>query len=289
MTLPGDKGSSEIKSLLTLLDDENDMIYETARTRLLELGRIALPQLNPEHFTPGTLLHERVSEVFRTAVDSQFREQLRCFIAARPSIDDLEEAVILIAKQRYPFLDAKLIHERLAEMSRALRSRIDTQASPAECVQTVSLYFSDELGFTGNKSNYYDEQNHYINRVLETHRGSPILLSMVYMIVGRKINLPIEGMGLPGRFIVRFSYPQKPFYLDPFDRGKMLSRVECEQLIENSGHAVSEDYFKPMTLPRVMERIFRNLINAAEQKGEAERAELLASYIDIVNAKVYIQ
>jgi regulator of sirC expression with transglutaminase-like and TPR domain len=288
MTTPADKELTEIKSLLTLLDDESEMIYVTARTRLLELGRTALPYLNPELFASGTLLHERAAEIYDATVAAQFREQLRSFMSKQPTIDDLEEAIILLARQRYPFLDAKPIQERIALMSSTLCLRIDTQASPVECVQTVSKYFGEELGFTGNLTNYYDEQNHYINRVIDTKTGSPILLSILYMIVGRKINLPIEGMGLPGRFIVRFNYPQKPIYIDPFDNGKILSRVECEQLIENSGRLVSEEYFEPMPLDRIMERVFRNLIIASEHKGNTARAELFAEYIDIVKAKVYI-
>jgi regulator of sirC expression with transglutaminase-like and TPR domain len=289
MTLPGEKEMSEIKSLLTLLDDESDMIFETARTRLLDIGRIALPYLNPELFTHGTLMHARVSEIYEATVAGQFREQLRAFIAKNPSIDDLEEAIILIAKQRYPFLDAMAIHERLATMSRTLSSRIDTHASPVECVQTVTHYFCEEMAYNGNRDNHYDEQNHYINRVMDTRTGSPILLSILYMIVGRKINLPIQGIGLPGRFIVRFDYPQRPIYIDPFDRGRILSRIDCEQLIENSGRVMSAEYFTPMTVPRIMERVFRNLIIASEHKGDTERARVFAGYIDIVNAKVYIE
>ncbi|HLP17091.1 MAG TPA: transglutaminase-like domain-containing protein [Bacteroidota bacterium] len=288
MTTIDEKDTGEIRSLLTLLDDDDAVVYEMARIRLLEIGRTALSSLNPALFPEGTLLHERVSEVYETTVASQFREQLRSFMAKHPTIDDLEDAMILMARQRFPFLDAKSIHERLASMSAELRRRIDPQVSPVECVHAVSKYFGEELGFAGNKANYYDEQNHYLNRVLETQKGSPILLSILYMVVGKKINLPIEGIGLPGRFVVRFNYPQKPIYIDPFDRGKMLSRAECEMLIENSGRALSDDYFEPMSVARIMERVFRNLIISAEQKNDQSRAELFAGYIDIVTAKVYI-
>ena len=288
MTTLDDKGVTEVKSLLTLLDDENDMVYETARARLLEIGKPALSLLTPDAYSGQTVMQERVTEIIGTIITVWFQEQLRTFVYKNPAIGDLEEGILLIARQRYPFLDAKLLQERLAEMSRTLRSRIDTQASPVECVHTVSQYFGTELEFTGNKENYYDEQNHYLNRVMDTKRGSPILLSILYMIVGHKINLPIQGIGLPGRFVVRFEYPSAHMYIDPFDRGKILSRTECETLILQSGHMPSEEYFQPMTTVKIMERVFRNIILAHEQKGDAAKAELFSRYIDIVNAKVYI-
>lgn len=289
MTTLDDKEVTEIKSLLTLLDDENDMVYTAARTRLLEIGRPALQMLNPDLFIGLELMHQRVAEVVGTIVGTAFKDQLRAFVQKDPTIADLEEGIILIARQRYPYADVKLIQERLATMSRSLRSRIDTQASPIDCVQTVSKYFGQELDFTGNKEHYYDEQNHYLNRVMETKLGSPILLSILYMIVGHKINLPIQGLGLPGRFVIRFDYPSAPMYIDPFDRGKILSRVECEALIATSGHMPLDEYFQPMTTLKIMERVFRNIILACEQKGDATRAELFSHYIDIVNAKVYIE
>jgi len=288
MTTLDDKGLSEVKSLLTLLDDENE-VYDTARARLIEIGRPALPLLNPDLFIGLELMHQRVSEIVATIAGAAFREQLRAFVQKNPAISDLEEGIILIARQRYPYADVKLIQERLASMSRSLRSRIDTQASPIECVQTVSRYFGQEMDFTGNKEQYYDEQNHYINRVMETKLGSPILLSIIYMIVGHKINLPIQGIGLPGRFVVRFDYPSAPMYIDPFDRGRILSRAECEELIAQSGRMPLDDYFQPMSALKILERVFRNLILACEQKGDAARAELFSQYIDIVNAKVYIK
>ena len=289
MTMLDEKGVIEVKSLLTLLDDENEMVFETARRRLLEIGKPAVAYLNPDFFIGQTLLRDRAAEIVDTIIEAWFKEQMRLFCVRGPAPGDLEEGIILLARQRYPFTDVKQIQERLTAMSRALHSRIDTQALPIECVQAVSQYFGHDLDFTGNKENYYDEQNHYINRVMETKLGSPILLSIIYLIVGQKINLPIQGLGLPGRFIIRFDYPSAPVYIDPFDRGKLLSRAECEALIANSGRMPLEDYFTPMTTLRIIERVFRNLILSSEQRGDSSKAALFASYIDIVNAKVYIE
>jgi regulator of sirC expression with transglutaminase-like and TPR domain len=288
ITTLDEKGVSELRSLLTLLDDESSTVYDAARSRLLEIGKPALQYLNPELFIGQAVLHERTAEIVETIVGAWFKDQLRQFVQKNPVIGDLEEGMLLLARRRYPFADVKLMQERLAAMSQALRSRIDTQASPVECVQTVSRYFGHELEFVGNKENYYDEQNHYLNRVMETKLGSPILLSILYMIVGHKINLPIQGLGFPGRFIVRFEYPSTPMYIDPFDRGKILSRADCEALIAHAGQPALEEYFQPMTTVKILERVFRNLILACEHKGETARAELFSQYIDIVNAKVYI-
>ncbi len=289
MTTLDDKSMIEIKSLLTLLDDESAIVYEAVRARLLEIGKPGLPYLNPDLFTGQILMQQRAAEIVETIVSARFQDQLRSFVNKNPVIGDLEEGIILLARQRYPYADAMMIQERLTAMSRELRSRIDAQAPPLECVQTVSNYFGTELGFTGNTENYYDEQNHYISRVMESKLGSPILLSILYMIVGHKINLPIQGLGLPGRFIVRFDYPSTPVYIDPFDRGKILSRAECELLIANSGRMPLEEYFQPMTTLKIIERVFRNLILSCEQRGDPAKAELYSRYIDIVNAKVYIE
>ena len=95
----------------------------------------------------------------------------------------------------------------------------------------INHYLFDELGFTGNEENYYDPENSYLNRVMDQRTGNPINLCLLYMLLARRLRLPVAGIGLPGHFICRYQSTAAEIYLDPFNRGKFLTKADCVQYL----------------------------------------------------------
>jgi regulator of sirC expression with transglutaminase-like and TPR domain len=122
---------------------------------------------------------------------------------------DLAQAALLIAAQEYEGLDVRSYQVRLDEMGRGLRERLEDEQRPERAVMALNHYLFQELGFRGNSEQYYDARNSYLNEVLDRRTGIPITLSLVYIEVGRRAGLEVEGVGLPGHFVVRVQTPAR--------------------------------------------------------------------------------
>ena len=134
----------------------------------------------------------------------------------------------------------------------------------------------DELGFFGNEVDYYDPANSYLNQVMDRRRGIPISLSVLYLFIGRRLQLPVAGVGMPGHFLCRFQTSREEFYIDPFHCGELLSRIDCKRRIANLSVQYDESHLAPVTSRRMLQRMIANLhLNhkEREQRAEAERLQ----------------
>lgn len=278
-----DKEISEIRSLITLIDDEDDSVFSAARAKLLSYKDAALDFL-PFIDEKSTVADRRLSEVREILIRSSFKEQLRTLKRDNEGNIDLEEAVFLIARQRYLDLDATPYVDQLNHFAAELKDQLSSVADEEEILRRVIDFFSVEKGFQGNREEYYSEENHYINRVLDTKIGIPITLSVVYLLVGLRIDLPLRGIGLPGHFILRFSFGGSHVFFDPFNGGKVLSRNDCEAIVKNLGFNFSDEYLEPVSNKQILERMLRNIILTLEKKQENDRIETIRQFIDTLNS-----
>ncbi len=278
-----EKEVSEIKSLITLLDDEDESIYVTVRERLLSYKESALEYI-PFIGDKNTIAEKRLSEVREILIRASFKEQLRQLKRNKEGEIDLEDGVFLFAKQRYSDLDISVYTEQLNYYASELKEKLTSVNDESEILQRVISFFTEEKLFVGNRDDYYSEENHYINRVLDSKIGIPITLSVVYLLVGQRINLPLKGIGLPGHFVMQFSFGSSQVYFDPFNAGKILSRSDCETIVKNLGFNFTEEYLQPVSNKQILERMLRNIILTLEKKEDKERIETIRQFIDTLNS-----
>jgi regulator of sirC expression with transglutaminase-like and TPR domain len=134
----------------------------------------------------------------------------------------LARAALALSRIEHPDLDAPHYLGRLdglaGEIEAARRG-----ASPVERLHGLREYLFEELGFKGNRANYFDPRNSFLSDVLDRRMGIPISLSLVLIEVGRRLGLPMEGIGLPGHFITGVRLDDAPILLDPFHGGAILT------------------------------------------------------------------
>jgi regulator of sirC expression with transglutaminase-like and TPR domain len=140
----------------------------------------------------------------------------------------LDRAAFLIAAGEYPDLDVEASIRTLDGYARLLRPRLAGLDEPEQQARVLAEVLHGELGFSGNAEAYYDARNSYLNDVMERRLGIPISLSAIYLEVGRRAWLPVEGVGMPGHFLVRLRHPERPLLLDPFAGGAIVSQEECQ-------------------------------------------------------------
>src|SRR6185369_6933648 len=141
---------------------------------------------------------------------------------------DLAEVALGLARDEYADLDVDAYLGQLNAMAhearRLVRGPLESQ------VNGLCRYLFHDMGFRGNVKEYYDPRNSYLNQVLERRTGIPIALSAVVMAVGRRVGLEVEGVGLPGHFVVKIAEGNHEVLVDPFHGGRLLTETDCEHL-----------------------------------------------------------
>jgi regulator of sirC expression with transglutaminase-like and TPR domain len=190
----------------------------------------------------------------------------------------LAEACLLIAEDRYPGLDAAACVARLDAIAATVRGRLPADASAAERVAAINRHLFEELSFTGNAEAYYDPRNSYLNEVLERRTGIPITLSIVYLEVGRRVGLAVQGVAFPGHFLVKVRLGGGALVLDPFAGGAPQSpaslRARLEQVMP-AAQARGADlaaYLDAASPRQIVARVLRNLKAIYLHAGDAQAA-----------------
>ena len=144
----------------------------------------------------------------------------------------LAPAALAIARVEYPALDPAPYLLRLERMGEAAAGRLQRQdaADTAALIATLNAYLFEELGFSGNREHYDDPRNSFLNEVLDRRLGIPISLAVVYLEIGRRAGMRLEGVNFPGHFLVRVRAAEDAI-VDPFHAGALLSEVDCRQLL----------------------------------------------------------
>ncbi len=187
---------------------------------------------------------------------------------------NLARAALLIAQARFPDLDVELQLRLLDGLARGAQELLGEDRDSLRDCNILSQYLFDEVGLRGNADDYYDPQNSYLNQVLARRTGIPISLSLVYIEVGRRLDIPLVGVGMPGHFLVRHR-DVADLYIDPFYAGIMLSAEECaRRLQEVTGGRLHwrSDHLEPVGQRAFLGRMLRNLQVIYLQRREYRHA-----------------
>jgi regulator of sirC expression with transglutaminase-like and TPR domain len=187
---------------------------------------------------------------------------------------DLARAALTFAQDAYPELDPAVYLAQLDDWAAIIRPEVDA-GSTHPPFQPVSDLLFERLGFSGNESDYYDPRNSYLNDVIERRTGLPIALSALYLEVGWRVGLNLNGVGLPGHFIVRCDQVDRTWFIDPFRRGRILDEADCARLTaEATGGSLpfSHSLLRPSSRREILTRMLNNLKAVYIQREALEQA-----------------
>ena len=194
-------------------------------------------------------------------------------IVGAPDEDiDLGRAALLIAATEYPRLNLDRELFKLDGIAEGGAGRMDDD-TPLYQLNTLSEYLFDELKFAGNHTNYHDPRNSFLNDVIERRLGIPITLSLLYLEVGKRLGVPLLGIGMPGHFIVRHR-DEFDVFVDPFHGGILLSEDECAERLKQvtqGSLAWNPEFLEPVSSREFIARMLRNLKVVYLQRRNYER------------------
>ena len=174
---------------------------------------------------------------------------------------DLARAALAIARWEYPGLDVDAYLERLDALARGVDGA-RRSTDPVGRLHRLREYLFVEQGFAGNREDYYDPRNSFLNDVLDRRQGIPITLSLVLVEVGKRLGIAVEGIGLPGHFIAGARLGDSQILLDPFNAGALLTPEACEELVGRAlGRkvALNPENFAGVTRRQFLARMLANL------------------------------
>lgn len=264
---------SEIKALISLLDDDDKQVVTHVEEKILSLGKEVIPFLEKEWETSfNPTLQSRIEEIIHVLQYELLKSRLLEWYHTEDK--DLLTAMWLIATYQYPDLELEKLKQELEQIYYETWLEFKPDLYPIDQIKVVNGVLFNKLKFGANTKNFHSPGNSMINVVLETRKGNPITLCVIYMLVAQKLKLPVQGVNLPNLFILTYKDGlNNQFYINAFNRGLIFSKQDIENYI-NELHLVPQNsFFDPCDNLEIVRRALRNLIMSFEKMGEHAKAE----------------
>lgn len=267
-----------LRHLIDLLDDEDPRSLGLVRAKILEQGERALPFLDElRRASPAVPLAQRATELaeelrFR-ALESEFAR-----LAAEPA-PDLEEGAFLVSRFGQPSADLGAYRGWLDRVALAVSEDM-VDDDPETGVRRLCEHLFKSLGFAGNETDYYDPDNSYLTRVIDTRRGIPVTLTILFLLLAKRLKLPVYGVGTPGHFLAGFRVTGDPLFVDCFRKGKLMTLAEVRRMLVRNGYDYRPEYVRACPPREILARMMRNLISIYQKAGAVTRAERLSSLVE---------
>lgn len=267
-------------AILNLLTDEDPKIYRLIRGKLLSFGPAAARNLlHPHLLSPDPVMRRRCREILETLNRREADNRFLTHCLTHKDRLEMETAVWMLARTRYPDINVEAYEALVDCYVMDLFEWIDCSSSETEILDTINVYLFHNLAYQGDEDDYYNPDNSYLNRVIDRRTGNPISLCILYMMVTQRLHLPITGIGLPGHFLCRYQSSTTEVFVDPFNRGRLLSRRDCINMLKQSGIQYSAKVLHPASPNQMIRRICANLYHIHQQKGDREEAKRFHQYL----------
>jgi regulator of sirC expression with transglutaminase-like and TPR domain len=284
---------SEIKALITLLEDPDWTVYEAVKTRLVDLGEKVLPQLKVAwEKSKSDIFLERSLAIIS---DVQFNQTYDLFkVWVKSDEANLFDGAFLIAKYKFPDLDRDEIMQKVEKIKRDAWLQMNDNLTPLEQVRVLNHIIFNIHKFVRNNMDFYSPKNSYLNLVLETKKGNPVSLAILYLLVAVKLGLPVYGVNLPKNFILAYVEELSnsnletvledkivSFYINPYNNGAVLTKREIDYFLKQQKIKPLDYFYTPCDNHTTIQRLLLNLIFAYERQEDFGKAEELKKFLSL--------
>jgi len=290
---------NELNALISLLDDPDEGVFSQIKTKIVSLGSDVIPVLENawEHsFNP--LLQTRIENIIHSIQFQKIAEDLRLW-SLTPQ-NNLLEGALLVAQYQYPDLDIVKLNKQLEQIKHDVWLELSDNLTALEKTKVINHILFDVHLLSSNTSNYYAPQNNYINNVLESKKGNPLSLSIIYAVVAQSLGISIYGVNLPEHFVLAYKdeseftqHYTSPsgnsnktrilFYINPFSRGAVFSRREIDSFIKQLKVEPKAEYYNTCTNVDIVKRLINNLINSYQKLGYPDKSAELESLLNSIS------
>ena len=269
----------EQAALVRLLSDEDSAVYQAVREKIISGGPASVEWLAPHSLSDDAALRRHALDIIDHFKKKEADTRFHSFCLQHGEDFDLETGAFMLAQTTYPNINIEGYRALLDDFAAGAREKVVLEFSAEEKLTALNTHLFSDLGFSGNVARYYDPENSYLNRVLDQRTGNPINLTLLYLLVARRLKLPVIGIGMPGHFICRYQSSSDEIYIDPFNDGQLLSKADCIQYLQRGNYSLTDDFLSPTSARRMFLRICSNLHQIYTGLGKPEDTNRFQHYL----------
>lgn len=254
------------------MEDEDEEVNRHVEGKIMSLGSDVIPFLEEQwenSFDPN--IQRKIEDMIHTLQFSQLKERFRAW--KETGGESLLEGMWLISLYQYPDTEINDLNKEIEQIYYDIWVELKEDLHPYDQIKIINGALFTKLKFRANTKNFHSPNNSFLKSVLESKRGNPISLSVVYMLVAEKLGLPIYGVNLPNLFIITYKNEELQFYVNAFNRGLIFSKKDIDNYLANLNLTPKPIYYEPCSNEDIIKRVLRNLILAFEKLGEHHKSE----------------
>jgi hypothetical protein len=265
------------QSIKTLIDDETPVVRDAVVQQLKNFpdeGKAFLQEILDGR---DPLLAKHAQEINKSLGWADVIGDFLEFI--RSQRYELETGWFLLDRTVYPDFQATSATLFMDKLADRVRELVAPPLSPRQTCSVLNRVLFHEYGFRGSGKNFENPENSFLHRVLDRRQGLPITLSVLYLLIARRIGLELDPIGLPGRFMVGCFAEERPFYIDAWSGGKILELEQMENFLEHSSIEDSGSALLPVTVAETLCRGCRNLVYHFQLSKNPEKSSLFDEFV----------
>ncbi|HKL07781.1 MAG TPA: transglutaminase-like domain-containing protein [Bacteroidales bacterium] len=282
--------NKNIKALFQLLDDPSTEVYHYVSKNILQQGEDIIPELEKVWETSfNEILQERIENLIQ---EIQFKATLNQLKAWKETgAKDIFEGAFWVAKYQYPELKVDTVKKTFDKIKRDAWLEINHNLTALEKIRVLNHIFYHIHGFSANSTNIHSPQNAFVNHVLDTKKGNPITLGILYMALANSLDIPLYGINLPKHFILGYADPLLQsltndidilFYINPFNKGAVLGKREIDYFLKQQNIIPEKAYYYPCSNIDIIRNLVLNLLFSYEKLGYPEKVDDIKKMYNII-------
>jgi len=280
-----ENGHKELEALISLLEDPDMQVFDNVSNRLIELGEDVVSPLEKRwEITLRPDLQERIENVIRKIQYNTLKRGMDSWKSGGGT--DLLFGAYLVTRFQYPELQYDALNEKIEKIKKDIWLELNNDLTALEKVKVMNYFIYDIHKFDKSLKKAHTPQLYLVNHVIDTCKGSPVMLGLIYAELARRLNLPIYGVNLPRNFVLCYydpEYHEDPnnilFYINPSDKGAVLGLKELKHFLRHLKIEEKDFFFTPCSGTDVIERLIINLQYAYEKSGQSEKAQSLKNLL----------
>ena len=269
----------EIKALVSLLDDDDHSIVTQIEEKIISLGNKIIPHLENEwesSFNPT--VQRKLEDLIHTLQFDQLK--MRLIEWKEKGARDLLRGMWLVATYQYPDIEYKTLKAEIEQIFQEAWRAFRDDIHPYDQVKILNGILYSDYKFRANTKNFHSPSNSMINVVLDTKKGNPISLCVIYMLIANKLKMPVYGVNLPNLFVCTYKTQELQFYINAFNRGLLFSRSDLENYITNLQISPLDIFYEPCSHLDIIKRVLRNLIVSYEKLGDHYKVDEIKTLLN---------
>ena len=275
--------NKELTALIKLLDEPNESIYSSIEDKIFSYGLYAVPFLeNVWQNSFDNLINIRIEKIIHKINFKKTASEIKSW--SENSENDLLDGFILVSKYQYPNLEKEDILKKLGKIIRDTWIELNTELTGLEKIKVINHIIFKVHNFKGNKNDFYTSEDYFINNLLDSRIGNHLSLGILYLIIARRLDVPIFGVDLPKQFILTYlDNGNSFFYINPFNKGTAFTKNEVEEYIRQLNLEIKPSYFLPCENKRIIGRLLEGLFTSYNNDGYLEKAEEVKYLLDQID------